>query len=56
MKALTLRRIPQDIFQILLTEQHKEKLHRNKGQFGLEQTIYKIIREFERCRKNEELK
>lgn len=55
MKALTLRRIPADIFQILLIEQHKEKVNKHKGQFGLEQTIYKIIREYERCKKNEEL-
>lgn len=55
MKSFTLRRIPPDIFQILLIEQHKEKLNKNKGQFGFEQTIYKIIREFERCRKQEEL-
>jgi hypothetical protein len=53
MKALTLRRIPDDIFRILLTEQHREKLNKNKGQFGLEQTIYKIIRDYERCRKEE---
>jgi len=56
MKALTLRRIPPDVFKILLIEQHKEKINKCKGQFGLEQTIYKIIREFERCRKFEEEK
>lgn len=54
MKALTLRCIPPDIFQILLIEQHKEKSAKQKGQFGLEQTIYKIIREFERCKKQEQ--
>lgn len=54
MKALTLRHIPQDIFQILLIEQCKEKLTKHKGQFGLEQTIYKIIREFDRGKKKEQ--
>lgn len=55
MKALTLRRIPEDVFKILLCEQHREKLNKHKGQFGLEQTIYKIVRDYERCRKAEEL-
>lgn len=54
MKALTLRRIPDDIFRILLIEQNKEKINKNKGQFGLEQTIYKIIRDYERCKRSED--
>lgn len=52
MRALTLRNIPEDVFKILLIEQHAEKINKNKGQFGLEQTIYKIIRDYERCKKN----
>lgn len=52
-KSLTLRTIPKDIFQILLREQHKVKANRGIGRFGIEQTIYKVIREFDRCKDSE---
>lgn len=50
-KSLTLRNIPPDVFLILLKEQHEAKTNRNIGRFGIEQTIYKVLREFERCKK-----
>lgn len=50
-KSLTLRNIPPDIFRLLLKEQSQHKEAKSIGRFGLEQTIYKILREFERCRK-----
>lgn len=56
MKGLTLRRIPDDVFKILLIEQNKEKILKGKGQFGIEQTIYKIVREYARCINNKEQK
>jgi hypothetical protein len=52
-KSITLRNIPCDIFQILLREQHKVKAHRSIGRFGIEQTVYKIIRDYERCKEPE---
>jgi hypothetical protein len=52
-KSITLRSIPADIFQILLREQHKVKSHRGIGRFGIEQTVYKIIRDNERCKESE---
>lgn len=52
-KSITLRNIPTDIFQILLREQHKVKAHRSIGRFGIEQTVYKVIRDFERCKESE---
>lgn len=51
---MILRKVPEDVFKILIIEQHKEKVDKKKGMFGLEQTIYKIIRDYERCRKMEE--
>lgn len=51
---MLLRSIPEDVFKILLKEQHKEKSEKNKGMFGIEQTIYKIVRDYERCKKQEE--
>jgi len=50
-QSLTLRNIPADIYKILLREQAREKESRSIGMFGLEQAIYKLIRECERCRK-----
>jgi len=55
MRGLKLRNIPDDVFKILLIEQSKEKIAKNKGVFGIEQTIYKIVRDYERCRKAEEI-
>lgn len=54
MKALTLRKIPEDVAKIVLEQQKEEKLRRKQGMFGFEQTIYKIIRDYERCRKAEQ--
>jgi len=47
---MTLRNIPTDVFKILLKEQHKVKQARGVGRYGIEQTVYKIVREYERCR------
>lgn len=49
--SLTLRNIPPDVFKILLREQGEIKNERAIGKFGIEQTIYKLIREYERCKK-----
>jgi hypothetical protein len=50
-KSMTLRDIPEDVFKILLTEQKEEKMKRKIGMYGIEQTIYKIVRDYERCKK-----
>lgn len=56
-KSITLRNIPPDVFKILLQEQGRVKSEKSLGQFGLEQTIYNIVRESERCKKaNQEKK
>lgn len=56
MRGLRLRNIPDDVFKILLAEQHQEKLRTGKGVFGIERTIYKIVKDWERCKKAEENK
>lgn len=50
-KSMTLRNIPEDVFKVLLKEQWDEKERRGIGMYGIEQTIYKIVRDYERCRK-----
>lgn len=52
-KAFTLTNIPDDVFKILLKEQFKMKDSRSIGRYGLAQTVYKIVREFERCKDQE---
>lgn len=44
-----LKRVPQDVFKIVLEQQTKEKVNRGTKQFSFEATVYKIIREFKRC-------
>jgi len=43
-KGLSLKNVPPDIFSILINEQTKIKLATGRGQFGLEQVVYKLIR------------
>lgn len=49
MASMKLLNIPDDIMCILLQEQAKIKQEKKKGMFGLERTIYSIIREHKRC-------
>jgi hypothetical protein len=49
-KAFTLTNIPEDVFKILLKEQYRMKHNRQLGRYGLAQTVYKIVRDYERCR------
>src|ERR1700685_4371730 len=43
-RAITLKDVPEDVFEILITEQTRFKLDRGAGQFGLDQVIYRHIR------------
>lgn len=49
MADLMLRALPEDVRRIVLKEQLKEKENRGINQFSLSTTIYKIIREWEKC-------
>lgn len=53
MAAITLRDVPDDVFKIILEEQAKEKQSKGIGQWSLEKTIYKMIKECARCREKE---
>jgi hypothetical protein len=54
--SLTLRDIPPDVYKILITEQGLIKAEKGIGMFGLEQTIYSIVREWKRCREENPVK
>lgn len=49
-----LKCIPSDVYDIIIDEQGKEKKSKKKGQFSIELTIYKIIRDYARCKKEEQ--
>jgi len=49
MPDLVLRSLPEDVRKIILKEQLKEKEIRGINQFSMSTTIYKIIREWEKC-------
>ena len=46
-KQMRLRNMPEEVYNKLLKVQAEQKLKRKKGQFGLDQTIYLIVRKYE---------
>lgn len=54
MAACLLKNIPPEVNRIILQEQAKAKAQKGTNQFSIELTIYKIIKEFERCKEVEE--
>lgn len=45
-----LKHMPPEIWQFLIQEQSKAKIKRNIAQFSIEQTIYKCLKDYMRCR------
>ena len=50
-KTYMLKQIPEDVFKIVQQEQNGIKEKRGTNSFSFESTIYKMIRDYERCRK-----
>lgn len=55
-KTYSFRNMPPDVYKIILKAQNRMKEQRGTSQFSLELTIYHIIREFEKCREEKEVK
>ena len=53
MPAINLKEIPIDVMKIILREQGKIKSEKGIGQYSLEQTIYKLIRELKEIKDKE---
>lgn len=51
---MILNNVPGDIYDFLLKQQAKIKLEKKKGVFGLEKTIYSLLRDCKRCEEKEE--
>lgn len=45
MAMITLRTIPEEVYEFLLETQGKIKVDKKVSQYSLEQTIYKLVRE-----------
>lgn len=51
-KTCTLREIPPDVFKIVQKEQQEIKARKGTNQFSFESTIYKMIKDYDKCRKD----
>lgn len=48
--SYTLKEIPEDVYNIVLAEQSEIKKKKKINQFSFESTIYKMIRDLNKCR------
>lgn len=55
-KVYPLKMMPPDVYKILVAEQGRIKGEKMTSQYSLEQTIYKIVREWDRCKTEKEVK
>jgi hypothetical protein len=49
--SYSLKEIPNEVYKIICAEQYKIKLFLDTGSFSFESTIYQMIRDYDRCRK-----
>jgi hypothetical protein len=54
MASCYLKDIPTEVNKIILDEQTRAKKEKGTNQYSIESTIYKIIREYQRCKEVEE--
>lgn len=50
-KTYMLKNIPEEVFKIVQKEQNDIKEQRGTNSFSFESTVYKMLRDYERCRK-----
>lgn len=55
-KSYTLKQIPNDVFKIILKEQNQIKEKNGIGKYSFESTIYKMIKDYDRCRNESNFK
>lgn len=51
-----LKQIPEEVYRIIQKEQSEIKQKKKIGKFSLESTIYKMIKDYDRCRKDVKFK
>lgn len=55
-RTYTLKEIPADVFKIVQKEQNQIKEKKGTGKFSFESTLYKMIKDYDRCRKESNFK
>lgn len=55
-KTYLLKNIPKDVFKIVQREQGEIKEARGTNSFSFESTLYKMIKDYDRCRKSNNFK
>lgn len=55
-KTYSFRNMPPDVYKIVLKVQNRLKEQKGTSQFSLELAIYHIIRDYEKCREEKEVK
>ncbi len=53
MAVINLKDVPVDVLRIILKTQGSVKLDRGISQFSMEQTVYKIIRDYDKLKEKE---
>ena len=56
MAVINLKDVPVDVLRIILLTQGGVKLDRGIAQFSMEQTVYKIIRDYDKLKEQEKNK
>lgn len=55
-RTYTLKQIPTDVFKIVQKEQNQIKEKNGIGKFSFESALYKMIRDYDKCRKESNFK
>lgn len=55
-KTYLLKKIPADVFRIVQKEQNQIKEKNGIGKFSFESALYKMIKDYDRCRKESNFK
>lgn len=56
MTGYGLKQIPPDVFRMIMEEQTKIKKERGTNKYSFESTIYKMLRDYARCREENKFK
>lgn len=51
MASILLKNVPKEVIRLILEEQTRIKEVRDTRQYSMESTIYKMIKDYDKCRK-----
>lgn len=56
MASILLKNVPKEVIRLILEEQARIKEVRDTRQYSMELTIYKMIKDYDKCRKSNNFK